>query len=288
METQYLQYFVSVAKHLNFNRAAEECHVSQPALSTQIRKFEDSLGCQLFFRSKRHVQLTPEGQRLVEKAKRVLCEMNSIRDLALELKNPLQGIVRVGFSSCVCVGRTFSAMRNMEKKFPGLKMELEEDDSADLVDRLLNGEFDIVLVQNQERLKSPAFQAKVFEKARLVHITAKDDSPAKYKETHFVSTRGACPLTKVMEEAAKATGYSMSSRFLANEIAVIKRIVEIGVGWSVVPHTTLSREDEKKFCITPVKGHAVEFVMAVNQGMRSQAILDAFYSELARKEKLVY
>ena len=46
--------------------------------------------------------------------------------------------------------------------------------------------------------------------------------------------------------------------------------------------------DEKKFCITPVKGRAVEFAMSVNQGMRSQAILDAFFSELARKEKLIF
>ncbi len=275
METQYLQYFVSVAKHLNFNRAAEECHVSQPALSAQIKKFEGILGCQLFYRSKRHVQLTPEGEQLLVKARKVLCEMNSIKDLAVQLKDPLKGTIRIGFSSLICLCRAFSTIKKLQKNHPDMRLEFEEDSSEKLLERMMLGEFDLILIQYLDKLKSPSFQFKVFEKNRLMQIVSKEGLT--HSDAPFVITRESCPLRPLMVEAAKANGMPTRHLFPVNDLNVIKRVVEIGAGWSVIPENSLNKEDRKFFKVTPLDVH-VEHAMVVNQGFRSQSLLEAFYN----------
>src|SRR5688572_22464884 len=86
-----LEYLVAVAKHMHFGKAAEACHVSQPALSTQIQKVEEFLGVKIFERNNRRVQLTPLGNDIVQQGRRVLEEAKKIVDLALSRKEPLNG-----------------------------------------------------------------------------------------------------------------------------------------------------------------------------------------------------
>jgi LysR family hydrogen peroxide-inducible transcriptional activator len=287
METQYLQYFVSVAKHLNFNRAAEECNVSQPALSAQIKKFEGILGCQLFYRSTRHVQLTPEGNLLLPKALEILSQMKSIKDLATELNDPMTGTLRIGFSSLISVCRTFCSVKKLEEKYPKLELQFEEDNTLTLFDRLKSGEFDLVMVQYLDQVESDSFHYQIFEEQPLVHIVAKELVDQKKKAQQFISTGSGCPLKPLMEAAARSTGYPFRTRLNAQDLSVIKRLVEIGVGWSIIPDSSLSTEERKGFKITPIKGHTIRFAMVVNRGMRSQSILDAFYKETSKREKQI-
>src|SRR5215218_1649958 len=91
-----LEYVVAVADALGFRRAAERCHVSQPALSAQVRQVEEVLGVQLFERDQRRVLLTPAGEQLVTRARRVLVEAQDLLALARGLAEPLSGPLRLG------------------------------------------------------------------------------------------------------------------------------------------------------------------------------------------------
>src|SRR5580704_1899567 len=91
-----LQYVVSVADYEHFGKAAAACNVSQPALSSQIRKIEDHLGVQLFERSNRRVAITPEGAAVVEQARVVLDEAQKIGELTLAVREPLSQPLRLG------------------------------------------------------------------------------------------------------------------------------------------------------------------------------------------------
>src|SRR5215467_15054944 len=76
MELRHFRYVIAVAEELNFGRAAERLNMSQPPLSHQIRLLEEELGVKLFERTKRHVQLTEAGIRLVEEARKVLAQVD--------------------------------------------------------------------------------------------------------------------------------------------------------------------------------------------------------------------
>ena len=96
MNLRDLRYLVAVAEHRHFGRAAEACFVSQPTLSTQLKKLEETLGVMLIERTNRRVMLSPEGEQIVAQAQRILSEVNTLLALSEQLQDPLGGELRVG------------------------------------------------------------------------------------------------------------------------------------------------------------------------------------------------
>src|SRR5580693_2332778 len=96
MEMHQLRYVVAVARAGNFSRAAEQCHVSQPSLSQQIKKLENELGERLFDRLRRETKLTPQGEIFLRRAIRVLEEVDAAKREASDAKNLLRGSLTVG------------------------------------------------------------------------------------------------------------------------------------------------------------------------------------------------
>ena len=82
MNLRDLRYLVAVAEHRHFGRAAEACFVSQPTLSTQLKKLEETLGVMLIERTNRRVMLSPEGEQIVAQAQRILSEVNTLLALS--------------------------------------------------------------------------------------------------------------------------------------------------------------------------------------------------------------
>jgi|GEM_PF-4181066 len=91
-----LRYIVALAREHHFGRAAEACFVSQPTLSVAVKKLEDELGVALFERGKTEVAVTPVGERIVEQARRVLDELEGVKRIAQQARDPLAGPLRIG------------------------------------------------------------------------------------------------------------------------------------------------------------------------------------------------
>src|SRR5262245_34802195 len=91
-----LQYVVAVADAASFRRAAEQCHVSQPSLSTQIAQMESALGVKLFERDRRRVLLTAAGRDLVRRARETLVSAADLTEAARRFVNPFSGTLRIG------------------------------------------------------------------------------------------------------------------------------------------------------------------------------------------------
>ncbi|MGK7951687.1 MAG: LysR family transcriptional regulator [Xenococcaceae cyanobacterium] len=98
MELRQLKYFIAVAEELHFGRAAESLHLSQPALSKQIQALEDSLKIQLLERTKHSCRLTMAGQKFLEKARRILQEVEEGIQVTRQVADGKIGRVRVGFT----------------------------------------------------------------------------------------------------------------------------------------------------------------------------------------------
>ncbi len=96
MTLQDLLYVVTLAETNNFARAAEACHVSQPTLSTQIKKLEDELGLAFFERTNKRVMPTPAGLELIAQARVVLEEADKLRQMAQQAHDPMSGPIRLG------------------------------------------------------------------------------------------------------------------------------------------------------------------------------------------------
>ncbi|QRN99753.1 LysR family transcriptional regulator [Archangium violaceum] len=141
-----LEYVVAVADLLGFRRAAEHCHVSQPALSAQIQQLEDVLGVKLFERDKRRVMLTAAGEDLVARARRVLTEAGDILSAAARLSDPFAGSLHLGVIPTIAPYVLPEVVPALTKQYPRLQLRLREEKTELLVKALGEGRLDAALL----------------------------------------------------------------------------------------------------------------------------------------------
>ena len=141
-----LRYIVAVAQHHHFGRAAEACHVSQPTLSVAIKKLEDELGVPLFERRKQEVVVTPAGERIIAQARRVLDEAAVIRTIASGEKDQLHEPLRLGAIYTIGPYLFPHLIPELHERTPSMPLQIEENYTAALTERLRQGELDAILI----------------------------------------------------------------------------------------------------------------------------------------------
>jgi LysR family hydrogen peroxide-inducible transcriptional activator len=146
MNLRDLKYLVAVAELRNFSQAAERCFVSQPTLSTQIKKMEDELGVVLFERTPRSVRLTEAGESILAAARRILAEVDLIGDIARSSRDPLAGTFRLGAFPTLASYFLPQAVPLAASSLPKLKLLLIEEKTEVLVDLLRTGRCDAALL----------------------------------------------------------------------------------------------------------------------------------------------
>ncbi|NBB94017.1 MAG: LysR family transcriptional regulator [Gammaproteobacteria bacterium] len=146
MNLRALQYLVALADVRHFSRAAERCHVSQPTLSTQIRKLEDELEVQMVERHPRQVMLTPVGEEIVSRARNLLGEMDAIRSIARRSRDPHSGTVRIGIFPTLAPYFLPHVIPRVRQTFPRLTLRLYEEKTEDVIHMLGEGQLDAGLL----------------------------------------------------------------------------------------------------------------------------------------------
>ncbi|WP_431841043.1 LysR family transcriptional regulator [Calidifontibacter indicus] len=123
-ELRVLRYFVAVAEELHFGRAAVRLHISQPALSVQIRKLEHSLGAKLFDRTSRHVELTEVGTVLLEEAHKLLVGADRLVDATRDALRGVRGTLVVGFQGNAAAELTPQILTAFQTRYPRVQVPL--------------------------------------------------------------------------------------------------------------------------------------------------------------------
>lgn len=141
-----LEYVVAVAEHLHFRRAAEACHVSQPALSNQVAQVEETLGLRIFERGASRVLITAEGQEIVAAARRVLDESSALGHLARHLREPFTGRLRLGTIPTMAPYLLPEVVNSLRRHHPELELVVDEEQTASLLSRLRRGEVDLLFL----------------------------------------------------------------------------------------------------------------------------------------------
>lgn len=146
MTLNELRYVVAVAQTQHFSKAAEACHVSQPSLSIAIRKLEEELGVTIFQRGKRQVEVTPEGEAVVQQAQKVIEEAEKLTYLKTLQKNPLEGVLKIGAIFTIGPYLFPSLIPYMREHFPEMPLHIDEDYTENLRKKLLKAEIDLAVL----------------------------------------------------------------------------------------------------------------------------------------------
>lgn len=139
-----LEYLVALAETENFGRAAEQCFVTQPALSAQMAQLEKTLGIDLIERGRKST-LTPAGEIAVARAREILADLRRLRDETASYQSPLAGWLRLGVLPTVAPYLLPKAMPALQQAYPRLQLELREAPARELTAALHGGSLDVVL-----------------------------------------------------------------------------------------------------------------------------------------------
>lgn len=240
-----LRYLVAVADHRHFGRAAEACFVSQPTLSTQIKKLERELGVDLFERHPRQVLLTSAGERIVDHARAVLAETDTIRDVARRARNPEGGTLRVGVFPTLGPYLLPHIVPVIHQRFPDLELLLVEEKTEVVLRQLAEGKLDVgVLAQPVDMShldELPMFEEEFLLAVPVDHPLATSASGAGLSdlsvlegETVLLLADGHCLRDQALS-VCQLAGASERAGFRATSLETLRQMVAAGVGITLLP-----------------------------------------------------
>lgn len=175
MDLRQLQRFLIAAEAGSFRRAAEELHLTQPALTQSIKTLEQTLGVELFSRGSRGVALTRYGERLVPRARLILSERQRIEQDIEKIKHNEDGSLRVGVAPYFSRHILPRAVLRTLKQRPGLRIEVEENHTTKLLSSLIQGDIDLAFcVTNQAVADHTELTFEPVYRERYVVIARRD------------------------------------------------------------------------------------------------------------------
>lgn len=141
-----LRYALAVEKHLHFKKAADECAVSQSALSTALSELEKQLGIQVFERDNKKVLITPIGQAILDKARQIKMEVDDLYQLARSHNEPLSYPMTLGIIPTIGPYLLPKVLPNLRKQYPDFQLRIIEEQSHVLIDKVRNGDIDTAIL----------------------------------------------------------------------------------------------------------------------------------------------
>lgn len=244
-ELWHLRYFVAVAERLHFGRAAAALHISQPPLSRAIRALEARLGVALFARSRRRVELTVEGARLLEEARRTLGQLERAMRELRGMASGEQGRLRIGFVSLADYGVLPGLLKAFKSARPGIVLALREMLSPDQAAALAAGELDFGFllppVSGAAGLEHLVVQRERFVVAlparhRLGRERGRLSVAALASEPVVMIPREIAPgLYDIVTGLAARAGISLNVAQEAIQMQTVVSLVSSGLGAAIVP-----------------------------------------------------
>lgn len=143
---KHLQYLVTLHQVQHFNKAAQQCHVSQSTLSTAIQNLEEQFGCQLLERDHKTFVFTPFGLELVEKSRKLLNDANELVDFAQTAGNWQAGNLKLGVIPTIAPFVFEDVINTVNSELPDINLQLQEDTTENLLKQLGDGELDILIL----------------------------------------------------------------------------------------------------------------------------------------------
>jgi len=243
-----LRYLQALAQHQHFGRAAESCRVSQPALSMQIRDLEKLLGVDLVERRPGDVALTEAGVEIARRGEQVLAAARDLVDFAQHRGRPLTGRLQVGVIPSLAPYVLPRILPLLQARFPELRVELRETQTKFLVEELLRGTLDVVM------LALPVGEAEVetlplFDDPFLLAVPAVDPRPSTRRvnasdidqQRLILLEEGHCLRDQALAYCAGAQSDAALS-LGATSLATVMQMVANGYGVTLVPQIAINVE----------------------------------------------
>jgi LysR family hydrogen peroxide-inducible transcriptional activator len=265
MNLQDLRYLVALAEHRHFGRAAEACHVSQPTLSSQIRKLEEELGVTLLERTNKRVDLTPVGSQILTHAQEALAQAAQMEAVARAARDPLVGPLKLGVIPTLAPYLMPMILKPLRQTYPGLVIELWEDQTRALIDGLRNHRLDAALLATApdapEITEIALFDEPLLAALPVVHKLAHSkvvDEKSLAREL-LVLADGHCLSNQALAACGTKPGTvrsALQSSMQAATLETLVNLVAAGYGATLVPGLAAQALRHLGIVLLPLAGNS--------------------------------
>jgi LysR family transcriptional regulator, hydrogen peroxide-inducible genes activator len=245
-----LQYAQALAQELSFRKAAERCHVSQPALSSQLAELEQGLGVRLFERDKKRVLLTSAGRELLARVAHVLLEADGLLESARRSADPLSGTLRLGVIPTVSPYLLPALTPKLRRELPRLSVTWREEKTETVVALLERGELDAGVVALESDLGE--VECEVIAKDEFVLVTPPKHPLSRRGAAAAVELRdqrvlllddGHCFREQALAFCSKAKAHELE--FRATSLSTLVQMVAGGTGVTLLPSLAVPAETQR-------------------------------------------
>ena len=247
MNLQDLRYLVAVAEHRHFGKAAEASFVTQPTLSTQLKKLERELGVELIERNPRQIMLTAAGEQVAERARVMLAEADDIRRIAQRAQDPESGTLRMGLFPTLAPYLLPHVVPSVHRRFPNLELLLIEDKTEAVLRGLREGRMDIGVlaqpVRDSHLVERFLFAEDFVLAVPSSHPLATAHEPVSMAvlagENVLLLEEGHC-LREQALSVCQLAGASEHNGFRATSLETLRQMVAAGVGITLLPELAVA------------------------------------------------
>jgi DNA-binding transcriptional LysR family regulator len=249
MEMHQVRYFLAAAKALSFTRAAQVCNVSQPALTTAIKKLEAQLGSPLFHREGRHIALTEFGRRMAPHLGQIVEQAKAAETVANDFRLLNRVPVRVGIMSTIGPMRIAALMASIEKQAPGLETAVRDGAPEALAAQLDADELDMAILNPLDGL-GENYRAEPLYSERYV-VLLPPDHP--FRERNALALRDlsgqpyvdrlACEMREMVMGVCDDMGVKLYARFRSEREDWVQAMVMASIGFAFMPEYSVTHPD---------------------------------------------
>jgi LysR family hydrogen peroxide-inducible transcriptional activator len=274
MNLQDLRYLVALAEHRHFGRAAEACNVSQPTLSSQIKKLEDELGVTLLERTNKRVDLTPVGGQILTHARRALAEASQMAMVAQAARDPLVGPLKLGVIPTLAPYLMPLILKPLKLACPGMTLEIWEDQTRSLIDGLRNHRLDAALLATPpdapEITDLALFDEPLLAALPLKHkfAAARTVSEESIAAELLVLADGHCLANQAMAACGARNGVqrgAMPASMQASTLETLVNLVAAGYGTTLLPALAADSFRAREIVLRPLSGKSYRTIRLVSR-----------------------
>lgn len=241
MELHQLQCFIAVFEEGGFSRATTRLHITQPALSYQIKRLEEELGVSLFHRGPRGISLTEAGRVLLQNAKEVVESVKKARRAVETGSRGVVGEIRVGAVESVGIYLLPDVLKKFKEKYPLARATVMYGQAGEIMEALLSNQVDLAVVANPRPDRRLHFETIIEERISLVcgkphpFFGKSSAKPHELQGVRFISLSPETPTGHLIRDHLARMGVSVDVVVTTPSVETVRRMVEIGLGVAFLP-----------------------------------------------------
>ena len=287
MTIQQLEYIVALDTYRHFVTAAKKCFVTQPTITIQVKKLEDEIGFQIFDRSNTPFTTTPNGQKVLQKARMILQEIKQMKEMISGEKESMAGTFRIGVIPTIAPYVIPKFSGGFSDKHRDTVLIIDEMQSHDIMESLKNGRIDIGLLVtplNEANLREIKLYDEPFvffanKENQLLKESSINISAIEQLENLWLLKSGHCFRDQALN-ICKNYQPDNNIQFQSGSIETLKDMVKIYGGFTVVPEMALNKSDHGHWIpfseSTPIR----EVSIVVHKNFAKESLIDNVRKEI--------